>query len=115
MEITTQKTGETITLGLQGELDASSSIRLDKELESAMMSKTHKILVDCAQLSYISSAGLGVFMSYLHDFEVRKISIALFNVSEKVKDVFFILGLDSLIRISDSKEDAAAFVNELYV
>jgi anti-sigma B factor antagonist len=115
MEITTKKDGEIITLGLKGELDASSSIRLDKELEAAMLAKAHKILVDCHDLSYISSAGLGVFMSYLHDFEMKKISIALFNVSEKVKDVFYILGLDSLIRISNSKEEAAAFVNELYV
>jgi len=115
MDIVTNKDGDTVTISLYGELDASSSIRLDKELESALQSKSKKILVDCLGLTYISSAGLGVFMSYLHDFEIKKISIALFNVSEKVKDVFYILGLESLIRITNTKEEAAAFVNELYV
>lgn len=109
------KEGTLTTLTLAGELDASSSIKLDKELESAMVSHCSKILVDCANLTYISSAGLGVFMSYLHDFEIKKISLALYNVSEKVRDVFYILGLESLIRIVDTREEATAFVNELYV
>ncbi|MBY0425869.1 MAG: STAS domain-containing protein [Cytophagales bacterium] len=115
MEITTKLENDIYTIILNGELDASSSIRLDMEMEKALGTNCHKILVDCEKLSYISSAGLGVFMSYLHDFDVKKISIALFNVSEKVKDVFYILGLQSLIRISNSKEEAAAFVNELHV
>ena len=53
-----------------GEVDASSSIYLDESISEATNSYT-KILVNCTQLDYISSAGLGVFMSYINDMEEK--------------------------------------------
>jgi anti-sigma B factor antagonist len=52
-------------------------------------------------------------MSYLQDFETNKIKLALFNLSDKVKGVFQILGLDQLIKIVSTKEEAKTIVNGL--
>ena len=49
-----------------GEVDASSSIHLDNAMQEAV-SQTPDIIVDLTELDYISSAGLGVFMSYLQE------------------------------------------------
>ncbi len=106
MNITTLKENQYYILLIDGELDASSSITLDNALTEALSKKESKILVDCSRLNYISSAGLGVFMSYLQDFETEKISMVLYQVSEKVKNVFTILGLDSLIKIVANKDEA---------
>jgi anti-sigma B factor antagonist len=106
MNITTLKENQFYILLIDGELDASSSITLDNALTEALSKKENKILVDCSRLNYISSAGLGVFMSYLQDFENEKISMVLYQVSEKVRNVFTILGLDSLIKIVANKEEA---------
>ena len=111
MNITTLKEDQFYTISIDGELDASSSIMLDNTLTEAFSKKENKILVDCSRLNYISSAGLGVFMSYLQDFENNGISMALFNVSDKVKNVFTILGLDNLIKIVSSKEEAIGLMN----
>jgi anti-sigma B factor antagonist len=95
-----------------GEVDASSSIHLDNKLSEAITSNK-KILVDCHDLKYISSAGLGVFMSYIHEMEESEIKMVLFGLSNKVKNVFQILGLDQLIKMVDTKEDAKKLVNAL--
>lgn len=48
-----------------GEVDASSSIELDLVIAKSVGEGYTRILVDCTALEYISSAGLGVFMSYI--------------------------------------------------
>jgi anti-sigma B factor antagonist len=106
MNISTEKDSQYFTISIDGDLDASSSIQLDNTLSEAVSKNESKILVDCNRLNYISSAGLGVFMSYLQDFDAKNISMVLYNMSDKVKNVFAILGLDELIKIVPTKEEA---------
>ncbi|MDN3204891.1 STAS domain-containing protein [Algoriphagus sediminis] len=95
-------------LRVQGEIDASNSVQLDEAMQEAIQTGTKSILVDCLGLEYISSAGLGVFMSYLEDFKEEGISFKIYGLSEKVFEVFKILGLDQLIPIFTDKEAALA-------
>jgi anti-sigma B factor antagonist len=106
MKLTTDKENDYCVIGIEGDLDASSCIILDKAISDTVLEGEKKIIIDCLRLSYISSAGLGVFMSYLQDFVNNKISLVLFGLSDKVKNVFQILGLDQLIKIVDTKDDA---------
>lgn len=111
MEVYQSKEEGFITLTIDGELDASSCEVLDESIQQVVSNKETKILVDCKQLSYISSAGLGVFMSYLQDFNKDNIRMVLFNLNPEVREVFRILGLDNLIKIVTNKEDAKAIVH----
>lgn len=94
-----------------GEVDASSSIELDTELQKAIGGGDKKIIVDCSNLNYISSAGLGVFMSYIEDIKANGIKMAICCLNEKVLNVFEILGLDQLMQLETSEEDAKVYVN----
>lgn len=95
---------------VKGEVDASSSIHLDESINKATQSHK-KILINCTELEYISSAGLGVFMSYINELEDKKIRMIIFGLSDKVKHVFQILGLDQLLRITETEEQAKQIVN----
>jgi anti-sigma B factor antagonist len=97
---------------INGDLDASSSILLDKAIAEAVSQNQANILIDCKNLNYISSAGLGVFMSYLQDFQDKNISLVLYGINDKVLNVFEILGLDQLLTIVLSKEEAKLLVND---
>lgn len=112
MEISTLREDSFCIIAINGELDASSSILLDKAIESVVSQHEANILVDCKNLNYISSAGLGVFMSYLQDFQDKNISLVLFGLNDKVRNVFEILGLDQLLTIVLSKEEAKSLVND---
>src|SRR5918912_3368252 len=84
---------------LIGEIDASSSIELDLAIAKSVGEGFTKILIDCNSLEYISSAGLGVFMSYIEEFKDKNISMVLFGMSDKVANTFEILGLHELLKI----------------
>ncbi|SMB96619.1 anti-sigma-factor antagonist [Hymenobacter roseosalivarius DSM 11622] len=108
MKITQQTTAHTLTLSLDGELDASSSVILDTELTKSEVLNHQKVLIDCQRLNYISSAGLGVFISHLQRFQDANVKLVFFNMQEKVHNVFEILGLDTLMTIVPSESEATA-------
>ena len=112
INIDTQLEGDMMTIKVMGDVDASSSIELDNAIKQAVSDGLKKILVNGQELNYISSAGLGVFMSYLQDFEKNNIKMALFGLNEKVENVFKILGLDQLIHLVDTEEEAKTHMNE---
>jgi len=95
-------------LEVRGEIDASNSVLLDEAISALVKKGAKSVLVDCTELDYISSAGLGVFMSYLEDFAENNISMKIFGLAPKVLEVFRILGLDQLITISSDKASAIA-------
>lgn len=101
------------TLVIIGEIDASSSIELDLSIAKSVGEGYKKILVDCNSLEYISSAGLGVFMSYIEEFKDKGILMVMFGLNEKVANNFSILGLADLLHIRSTKEEAKQLVNEL--
>ena len=102
-------------IAIIGEIDASSSIEMDLAIAKSVGEGYEKILVDCSALEYISSAGLGVFMSYIDEFKDKKIAMVLFGMSDKVANTFQILGLDELLHIAKDKLEAKAMINELQI
>lgn len=95
-------------LSLFGEVDASNSVILDEAIQDLVDAGAQSIIVDGTKLDYISSAGLGVFMSYLEDFNDKGITIKICGLTPKVYEVFKILGLDQLIPIYEDRATAAA-------
>ena len=108
MKVTAQPSADALLLTLDGELDASSAVLLDAEFTKPDLLTYRKVLVDCAKLSYISSAGLGVFISHLQRLQDNNVKLVFFNMQEKVFNVFEILGLDSLMTIVPTQAEAAA-------
>ena len=111
INIDTSVENDVATLILNGDVDASSSIDLDNAINGVKNDGHKKILIDAQELHYISSAGLGVFMSYIKDFEKEQIKLILFGLNEKVLNVFKMLGLDQLLSIESNAEDALKSVN----
>lgn len=102
---TKEENGHTILL-LNGEVDASNSVILDEAITKIVADGSNSILVDGSGLEYISSAGLGVFMSYLEDFQEKEIELKIHSLTDRVYEVFKILGLDQLMRIYPDKQTA---------
>ncbi len=102
---------EYLLMKVIGQVDASSSIFLDDEINKAIEENHKNILIDCTNLNYIASAGLGVFMSYIQDLKAKEITMVIFGLNEKVGSVFTMLGLDQLLTIVSDKEQAKTHVN----
>ncbi|RMG60843.1 MAG: anti-sigma factor antagonist [Bacteroidetes bacterium] len=99
-----------ITLVPHGELDANSSVHLDERIQALIEQGQVNIHIDGADIQYISSAGLGVFVSYLDEVAEQGGKFVLSSLRESVRDVFVILGLDQLdnLIIVERTEDVPA-------
>ena len=106
MKINQKITDGLLTISIDGDLDASTAMDVDYVIKEAYTSKNYKILVDCKQLQYISSAGLGVFISYMEEFEQNKGSFVFFDMNEQVYSVFELLGLHQIFSIVENELEA---------
>lgn len=104
VEIKTKSEKDYYLIEVSGEVDASSSIELDDAIKEALKKNQH-ILIDLEKLEYISSAGLGVFISYLEELKEKQSKMILFGLKPKVKEVFEILGLQHIIKMVETKSE----------
>ena len=93
-------------ISISGEVDAASALTLDDTIGQAIRQQKGNILLNCLGLQYMSSAGLGVLISYLKQLDDQDRKLILFEVSEPMMNVFSILGLDSLLVMTNSQEEA---------
>ncbi|MEO1021428.1 MAG: STAS domain-containing protein [Bacteroidota bacterium] len=93
-------------LEVSGELDAHTASQLENSLKALIDEKRHLIIVNCAKLDYIASAGLGVFMAYIEDVRGLGGDIKLSNMNERVYNVFDLLGFPTLYDILEDELEA---------
>ncbi len=91
---------------LKGYLDAHTAPDLETAFQKLLTEKKYRIIVNCRDLTYISSAGLGVFMAYIEDVRKNKGDIKLSNMSAKVFNVFDLLGFPLLYEIYKEEKEA---------
>ncbi len=93
-------------LELKGYLDAHTAPKLEEALQNLLRGSRYNIVVNCKDLSYISSAGLGVFMAFIEDVRKHRGDIKLTNMSPKVYNVFDLLGFPLLYEIFKEEQEA---------
>jgi anti-sigma B factor antagonist len=93
-------------LELKGYLDAHTAPKLEEAFQGLLKSQRFNIVVNCRELSYISSAGLGVFMAFIEDVRKNRGDIKLSNMTPKVFNVFDLLGFPLLYEIVKDEQEA---------
>jgi anti-sigma B factor antagonist len=87
---------------LAGSIDESNATELNQAIHKAIKSQRDKIIVDCHKLAYISTAGIGVFLSNLPHLREKGLLLVFEGMDAKTRQVFQLLGLDALLRLSDT-------------
>lgn len=104
--ITTKQQDNIEILNLNGFLDAHTSVELENYFENLINAGKFKIIVNFEKLSYISSAGLGVFMAFIETARNNSGDIKLCAMSDKIYNIFDMLGFPILFEIY--KEEGTA-------
>lgn len=99
-------------LDLHGELDAHTASELEAAIQRCQDEDHYRIVVNGANLQYISSAGLGVFMAYIEEVREHEGDIKIAALQPKVFNVFDLLGFPVLFDILDTEEEAVARFEE---
>lgn len=108
-----QRDGEGVSvIDLKGYLDAHTAPDLENAFAKLLTDRKYNIIVNCKDLTYISSAGLGVFMAFIEDVRKNKGDIKLSNMSPKVYNVFDLLGFPILYEIYREEQEAVGKFHE---
>ncbi len=111
-EVVREDRTEVSILRLRGFLDAHTAPQFEKAIQELLSEDKFQIIVSMADLNYISSAGLGVFMGFIEEIREKEGDIKLSNMSDKVFKVFDLLGFPALYQIYKDESEAEDKYNQ---
>lgn len=98
--------GGITALDLRGFVDKHTVHVLDQSIARLLEQGRNKVIVNCAELTYISSDGMGVFLSHLIKIRKSGGDIKFCAMNRDTRTVIGVLGLGNLLQVLDT-EDAA--------
>ena len=97
INLTTQGTGTIAQL--IGRLDTPAALEVAPAFESLKEKADSTIILDCSQLSYISSSGLRIFLTLRKEAAGKGGKVIIRNLSPDVRSVFMMTGFLNLFQI----------------
>lgn len=94
-----------------GVIDGSTYEKIEKELNRLFATSCFKIIVQLDQVTYMSSAGAGVFMTASGTAQDHAGNLVMLKATPDIKDVFLVLGLDQILPYADTLEEATKLLS----
>ena len=106
MEIVQHTNADITILVLTGRLDVTTTPMLEAKFDAVFASGAKKILIDCTELDYISSAGLRALLTAAKTAKKTNGRIVLASLNKNVKQIFEISGFTSIFDVYESGQSA---------
>lgn len=84
---------------VSGEIDIYTAQQFKEKLYHTVDSSEKDLIIDCSELKYIDSTGLGIFVGALKKTKLTGRNITLENIRDNIRKLFNITGLDKLFII----------------
>lgn len=111
MEIAKKNNDGVMMLSFCGRLDASSATETENELNK-IIDDSPKLIIDLAELEYISSAGLRVLLVAAKRIRRENGKMCLCALKDSVLDVFEISGFSAIFDLADTETEALTLIND---
>lgn len=92
-------TDDYATVSITGEIDIYTARMFKEKLYNIVDANNTDLKIDCKELNYIDSTGLGIFVGALKKTKLLGKSIYLLNLKDNIRKLFVITGLDKLFII----------------
>ncbi len=106
MELNVSKTGDVITIILEGRIDASVAPDIEQKLLSLISGGSCKLVADLSEVGFISSAGLRTLLAALKEAKRERGDLRLAVIQGQVQEVLDMTGFSTIFKIYASAEDA---------
>ena len=110
MEVTTENDNRTLIAKAGGRIDGTNAADFENAMQDAIAGSEGAVVLDCEELSYISSAGLRAILRIAKDLKARPVKFVLCSLSEPIREVFQISGFDKIINIHADRGGAVSAV-----
>src|SRR5262245_14363082 len=105
METLEEKIGDVKILHLRGRLDLAATPEFESRVKSLIAAGENKVVLDCRDLKYVSSSGIGAFISCGKQLS-KGGALVFAALTHHVASVFDMTGLGRVFTICKTKEDA---------
>jgi anti-sigma B factor antagonist len=95
-------------LTVSGKIDAKTMGDFEGGIRELMDAGHHNLVLDFAEVPFISSAGLGILMSVIEEIREPGGDLVLARVQPDVYRIFDLLEFTTLFKFYDSQEEAIA-------
>lgn len=99
MEVNITKENNLVTAALIGRLDTPASQEITPKMEALKTDAKGTIVLDCSQLTYISSSGLRIFLSLRKAAAEKGGKVIVKSISNDIRSVFMMTGFLNLFEI----------------
>ena len=99
MEIEIARNAGEVTACLKGRLDTPASQEVAPQMDSLADDAADSIILDCTELTYISSSGLRLFLALRKAAAEKGGKIIVRNLSNEIRSVFMMTGFLNLFEI----------------
>lgn len=108
LRVDLEERGQVLVVALHGFVDRHTIGLLESELGGALQRGQTKVVIDCAELTYISSNGMGVFISYVNKARHLGGDIRLCCLRDVARTVITMLGLHKHFEVHEARDAAVA-------
>ena len=98
---------------LRGHVDITVSASIEKAIDKLISPEPEShLLLNMKGVDYVSSAGLGIFISLMNSFKKRNKKLAFCSIDPDVKKIFKVVKLTEVFDIFKTEEEALVFLKE---
>jgi len=101
METYIEKIDGVTTVKFVGRLDTPAAQEVTQEIEPVMGDASGTIVLDCSEMTYISSSGLRIFLSLRKAAAEKGGKVIVRSISDDIRQVFMMTGFLNLFQIED--------------
>ncbi|GHT30406.1 anti-sigma factor antagonist [Bacteroidia bacterium] len=91
--------GPETTISLSGQLDTLTAVDFEKEIHKALEGDPMNIVLNGADLTYISSAGLRLLLTLQKGMKLKGGTLRLKNIRKEIMEILHITGFSSILTI----------------
>ena len=106
LQLTTESENGVLIAEARGRLDGASAGDFERAVQEAAGDCEGALLIDCENLSYVSSAGLRAMLLIAKALARRNVPFALCSLRGPVAEVFEVSGFDRIISTHPSRAEA---------
>jgi anti-sigma B factor antagonist len=99
MEVFITESEGTMTARLVGRLDTPASAEVSREVQPLLDNADKTLLLDCSELTYISSSGLRIFLTLRKAAATQGGHVVIKGLSNEIRNVFMMTGFLQLFEI----------------
>jgi len=91
--------GNQLIAKFSGRLDTAAAVQTAEDVKPLLEAENCEIILDCADLEYISSSGLRIFLNVRKEAAPHGSKVIVRNINAEIRQVFMMTGFLSLFEI----------------